>query len=90
MAKKPERYPIAELVEIIKANPGCHAIVDNDDWTLYKTDPADLDDDQDEGNELANADSHGAIDCGYGSGNCYGGDLLQALSRIVGIKVESV
>lgn len=29
-------------------------------------------------------------DGGYGSGNCYGGDILQALAKIVGVKVESV
>jgi hypothetical protein len=27
---------------------------------------------------------------GYGSGNCYGGDILQALAKIVGVKIESV
>jgi len=27
---------------------------------------------------------------GYGSGNCYGGDILQALAAIVGVRVESV
>ena len=29
-------------------------------------------------------------DGGYGSGNLYGGDLLQALAQIVGVKIESV
>lgn len=29
-------------------------------------------------------------DGGYGSGNSYGGDILQALAEIVGIVVESV
>jgi hypothetical protein len=29
-------------------------------------------------------------DGGYGSGNCYGGDILQALAKIVGMRIESV
>ena len=84
-----------DLVEIIKANPGCVAVVDNDCWHLYKHDPSTLGDDPSdqeiEANTLA---SDGEVielgDGGYGSGNCYGGDLLQALAHIVGIKVTSV
>jgi len=41
--------------------------------------------------ELANQSDVAPLgDGGYGSGNCYGGDILQALAKIVGIKVESV
>jgi len=90
MAKK-------NLVEIIKQNPGCVAIVDNDCWTLYKVHPESFDSDDDDyddwllANELANdSDIQRLGDGGYGSGHCYGGDLLQALAAIVGIKVESV
>jgi hypothetical protein len=82
-----------DLVQIIKDNPGCVAIVDNDCWHLYKSDPyADgLDDDDVEALELANDSDIAPLgDGGYGSGNCYGGDLLQALAVIVGIKVQSV
>jgi hypothetical protein len=82
-----------DLVQIIKDNPGCVAIVDNDCWYLYKSDPyADgLDDDDVEALELANDSDIAPLgDGGYGSGNCYGGDLLQALAVIVGIKVQSV
>ena len=90
MAKKKGK----DLVEIIKANPGCVAIVDNDGWTLHKADPDDLDDPSDkelEANELANdGDVLELGDGGYGSGNCYGGDILQALAKIVGITVKSV
>lgn len=86
------------LAEIIKANPGCVAVVDNDAWQLYKADPASAPQDPKgydkwlEENELAtDADEFEPLgDGGYGSGNCYGGDLLQALAQIVGIKVESV
>lgn len=83
---------IQELATIIKANPGCIAIVDNDCWTLYKLDPYrdNAPEDDDDGNELANSTANGGFDNGYGSGNCYGGDILQALALIVGIKVESV
>lgn len=84
MAKK-------DLVQIIRDNPGCFAVVDNDCWTLYSRDPAEHDDDPEE-IELASSDDHleHLGDGGYGSGNCYGGDILQALAKIVGITVESV
>lgn len=85
------------LIEVIKANPGSVAIVDNDCWTLWKQHPDDGPDDDDAyeqweaENKLASDDDIEPLgDGGYGSGNCYGGDLLQALAEIVGIKVESV
>lgn len=81
-----------DLVAIIKANPGCVAIVDNDCWTLYSKHPQEVPaDDVAEAYELACDNDIAPLgDGGYGSGNCYGGDLLQALAKIVGIKVESV
>jgi hypothetical protein len=84
MAKK-------DLVALIKANPGCVAIVDNDMWTLYKKDPDDHEGEPEE-IELVNSDEQiqPLGDGGYGSGNCYGGDILQALAVIVGVKVKSV
>lgn len=71
-----------DLVEIIKANPGCKAIIDNDDWVLRSS----------KGRTLASAgdDIVERGDGGYGSGHCYGGDILQALAEIVGVKIESV
>ncbi len=97
MAKKKQ----LDLVQIIRDNPGCYAQIDNDCWFLYRADPADnphdWDDEQEEYEawETANAlvdsdDNFASLGEGYGSGNCYGGDILQALARIVGIKVESV
>jgi hypothetical protein len=45
----------------------------------------------DKGNQLADEKTINPLgDGGYGSGNCYGGDILQALALIVGLKVESV
>lgn len=89
------------LVEIIKQNPGCIAEIDNDCWTLRKNTPQPEDygkwtwDAQDEwyaDQVLASSnDSFDPLgDGGYGSGNCYGGDILQALAAIVGITVQSV
>ena len=88
MAKK-------DLVEIIKGNPGCVAIIDNDWWVLRgPKPPSPMTDEQFEqwcDSELATADNVKSLgDGGYGSGNCYGGDVLQALAAIVGITVESV
>lgn len=88
-----------DLVEIIKANPGCWAVIDNDDWYLYaawpksyeKMSDEEIDEWQDGDGLLARAgDVKPLGDGGYGSGNCYGGDILQALAIIVGIKIESV
>ncbi len=80
---------IKKLAEIIRANPGCIAVIDNDCWDLYKKGFRQGDDDAEE-KELASSSTHGGYDCGYGSGNCYGGDILQALAVIAGITVESV
>lgn len=80
-----------DLAAIIKANPGCVAIVDNDSWTLYSKHPDEIaEDDVVESYELACESDVAPAGDGYGSGNCYGGDVLQALAKIVGIKVESV
>lgn len=82
------------LAEIIKANPNCAAVVDNDCWTLYKSDPDNAPEDSYdqwvEENELASDGDVIPVGDGYGSGCCYGGDLLQALAQIVGVKIQSV
>ena len=87
------------LVQIIKDDPGCRAIIDNDCWTLYKSLPKSLETmTEDErydyfmNSELIHSDGdfEPLGDGGYGSGNHYGGDILQALAVIVGITVESV
>ena len=90
-----------DLVQIIKANPGCVAEIDNDYWSLKRTTtpPKDFDNLSDEAQEqwwrdqeIASSEDSDLVHRGegYGSGNCYGGDILQALAEIVGIKVESV
>ena len=78
-----------DLVEIIRDNPECIAIIDNDSWELLKEDSYET---WSENNTLATDEDDLIIrgDGGYGSGNCYGGDILQALAAIVGIKVRSV
>jgi hypothetical protein len=97
MAKKQ-----TDLVQLIRDNPDCHFEVDNDCWFMTREhpdkNPNDYADDElsydrwNEDNVLCSSDddivTHG--DGGYGSGNCYGGDILQALAKIVGITVESV
>lgn len=86
-----------DLVQIIKDNPGCHAVIDNDCWWLYREDPANAP----EGNDAYEAwekqnllARDGEVtelgDGGYGTGCSYGGDIFQALAVIVGLKVESV
>lgn len=75
-----------DLVQIIRDNPGCIATIDNDGWWINsKEDP--------HGDPIVSDSdiAYGSLgDGGYGSGNSYGGDILQALAIIVGIKVESV
>lgn len=88
-----------DLVQIIRDNPGAVAVIDNDCWWIYREAPEnnphedyDAQDAWDSANMLVSSDDHiGRLgDGGYGSGNCYGGDILQALAVIVGLKVESV
>lgn len=70
-----------DLVDVIRANPGCKAVIDNDCWWLEDAD----------GNELIN--ERGVVlrgDGGYGTGCTYGGDVLQALAVIAGVKIQSV
>lgn len=91
MAKK-------DLVQIIRDNPGCIATIDNDCWWLVKAPPKapdEMTDDeydawQRDGLLARDGDVLPLGDGGYGSGNCYGGDILQALAMIVGVKIESV
>ena len=90
-----------DLVQIIKDNPGCVALIDNDCWSLHRKNPDDCpyhegheEDAADawyEANKICDdSDIKPLGDGGYGSGNCYGGDILQALALIVGVKVQSV
>ncbi len=76
-----------DLVQVIRGNPGCIAVIDNDSWDLWR-DEAHRD--SDEPPLASDGDVKPLGDGGYGSGNCYGGDILQALAVIVGIRVESV
>lgn len=87
-----------DLVELIRQNPGAIFTVDNDCWWMHKAPPKPVEESSDEEydnwrdtDEIASDDSVLAKgDGGYGSGHCYGGDILQALAEIVGVKIESV
>lgn len=90
-----------DLEQIIRDNPGCIAEIDNDCWTLFKStieDPPDFDGDDDRKDDWYRdqilADSTDKIvslgDGGYGSGSEHGGDILQAIAKIVGVKIKSV
>lgn len=71
-----------DLVQLIKDNPDATFMVDNDCWWMLAADGE---------TELANDGEVISLgDGGYGSGHCYGGDILQALAKIVGVKIESV
>lgn len=87
-----------DLVDLIKKNPGAVFTVDNDGWCMHKAPPKpveqmsdeEYDDWRDNGKLASDEDIEPLGDGGYGSGNCYGGDILQALAVIVGVKIESV
>ena len=73
-----------DLVQIIRENPGGVFIVDNDCWQYVSAQEKPGDE------PLARSDEVVELGSGYGSGSNYGGDILQALAVIVGVKVESV
>lgn len=75
-----------DLVKVIKDNPGCLAVIDNDCWWLWR-DGAHRESDEPPLAEDSTVLPRGE---GYGSGCTYGGDILQALAEIVGVKVESI
>ncbi|VAW38927.1 hypothetical protein MNBD_GAMMA01-1317 [hydrothermal vent metagenome] len=84
-----------DLVQIIKDNPGCIAEIDNDSWHLFPARSKPKEDMTEEDHEdyydkplACNSDIEPLGDDGYG--HCDGGDILQALAEIVGIKVERV
>lgn len=85
-----------DLVKLIRDNPGAVFTVDNDCWWMRKPLPKDendmTDEDWDDWSDdiLATDGDVISIGGGYGSGCCYGGDILQALAVIVGVKIESV
>ncbi len=85
-----------DLVELIKKNPGAVFTIDNDEWWMNPAPPKSIDEMTDEELEawrddiIADSDDVASLGSGYGSGNAYGGDVLQALAVIVGVKVESV
>lgn len=69
-----------DLTKWIKENPNAVFTVDNDDWHVLS----------DDGDTVISSQDVVMKGEGYGSGNCYGGDILQALAEIVGVKIESV
>lgn len=91
MAKK-------DLVKLIRENPGAVFTVDSDCWWMHCAPPKtvdemtddELDDWRDNGQLADDRDIAAIGDGGYGSGCRRGGDILQALAVIVGVKIESV
>lgn len=91
-----------DLVQIIRDNPGCVARIDNDSWELLRgrkvpkrAETWSVDEEDAWWAEETLASSNDDLlpmkaGKGYGSGCCYGGDILVALAQIAGIKVESV
>lgn len=86
-----------DLVKLINDNPGAVFVVDNDCWSMHparpKPDSEMTESDWRAWYDACLVDDSDVIpigDGGYGSGSSYGGDILQALAVIVGVKIESV
>lgn len=87
-----------DLVQLIRDNPRAVFTIDNDCWWMLPAPPKPLDQMSDEeldayeaAEPLARDGNVKPIgDGGYGSGSSYGGDILQALAVIVGVKIQSV
>lgn len=94
------KTPKIDVAQIIKDNPGCYAKIDNDWWGIMPPLPSSWGSMSSDSQEeylinvepLVSSDDNIVKlgDGGYGSGNCYGGDILQALAKIVGMRIESV
>jgi hypothetical protein len=77
---------------------GLYGHIDNDHWVLLKAEPPDFEswdeEQQSKWSDSCELVSAGEVinlgDGGWGSGCCYGGDILQALAIIVGINIQSV
>lgn len=72
-----------DLVAIIRANPGCTVVLDNDCWWIYAA-PANPSE-QDEPREVARSS-----DFDRSVSHVYGQGVLDALAVIQGITVEGV
>lgn len=78
--KKPK-----DLVQIIKDNPGCHAVIDNDYWEIYIPSRSNI-----KKVLVSSSDTIKRLKGDtYQDGDCYGGSILLALAEIVGMTVES-
>lgn len=91
MATKKQKLSIEDLADLIEANPGCTATLDNDWWCLESAMPEDLDEDDDEAyDEWQSTNRICSSDDMLGGGGSYGRDILEALALIVGIEIENV
>lgn len=81
MTKKKQK----DLVDVIKANPGCIAVIDNDCWWIRAKDS-----DEDDEPLISSDDPQVIRDYSYGPDSNYGQGILCALADIVGIEIESV
>lgn len=83
---------VEQLAALIKANPGCEVVIDNDCWWLYSKPRAEqTEDEQDADACLIARDGQFAItSVGYVRDCTYGGGVLLALAHLAGVKVESV
>ncbi len=82
------------LADLIRQNPGAVFQVDNDCWWMLAAPgkPRDdmTDEEYDAWAERVIATDRTVKSTFGGHGNVYGGDILQALADIVGVKIEGV
>jgi hypothetical protein len=83
-----------DLAELIRQNPGAVFQVDNDCWMMFAAPSKPREEMTDEEYDSWSMEviaRDGTVKSNFGGhGHVYGGDILQALSEIVGVKIEGV
>ena len=79
MEKQMSKKTGKDIVRLILANPGCVAVIDNDEWWI-----------QDESEEVIISSGEIKRNSKNSRGHLYGRDILDALAAEVGLKVSDV
>lgn len=77
-----------EALDIIKANPGCIAVLDNDCWSIERPQPAHWDAMSDDEKDIW-LEEEGTLISSLDVDECdYGGGLVEVLALEFGLKCE--
>lgn len=90
MSLKAKERALSPLIKILQEEKHIVVTIDNDCWWIERSERHPEYEEDSEDNVLIDDTDIPYYDSGYGCGNTYGGDILQALAIIHGVKVESV